>query len=131
MLDWPAVVGLCALFSLAFSLIGAAVYHVYRRGSYDTKTMVRSETAESVANVAIAKIELMGVQLHDHEVKDAAAFAELRALVTSSISMQSSIENRFAKAIEDLSKSLADLGKDLRTSMGDISRRIDGALERR
>jgi DNA anti-recombination protein RmuC len=126
-LDLPIVSALCLL----AGVIGAIGMHIYRRGGYDTKTLARAESAQTQAALAIGKIEMLSSQLHDHEKLDAAAFAELRALMTSSIQMQNSIENRFAKAIEDLSASLSDLGKDLRASMGDISRRIDGALERR
>lgn len=118
-MEWtPLVVATCAAATVCGGIVGAIIKHAYGRGRIDTTMITRVASVETIATAALAKIELLSTQLRDHEVKDAASFAELRATLAANSAAQIQAEHRTAKAIEDFGDAI-----------NNMTRRIDDLLK--
>jgi len=110
MIDWPAISAIAAACMVLGTGIGFLIRHSYVQGGRDSGTSARGKSAEVQAQTAVAEIKALAQQFHEHVVNDAAAFAELRAMVSANGQAQIAAENRIAKAIEEFGQALDRMG---------------------
>lgn len=95
---------------VAGTAIGAFGTHLYQRGRFDNKAITTAESASMMAASAIAKIDLLGRELNEHRIHDAAMFARLETLATEGRNAITGAENRLSKSLDDFSAELKAMG---------------------
>jgi hypothetical protein len=121
---WPAIAVACGAIG---GILGGVAKWLYDRGVGESKAAADIALAEAQSTAAAAQIASVTMQisevrsaLHTHEVADAAAFGELRALALSAREVQVGAERR-------LTDSLAELMNEFRG----LRDRVDRILEAR
>lgn len=119
MLDWASITALCAATTVVGGTLGALVHHTYARGGFDKTVADKAEAAQNLAAACLAKLDLFSDSLHRHQIEDAAAFGELKAMVSENGRAQVAAEHRIAQAIEDFGHAINNMTQRIDLLMRD------------
>ncbi len=101
-MDWQAVSSIAAVCILFSGILSGLGTYFFTRGSHETNTQLRAQSAENLAAACLAKIELFASHLHQHEIEDAKSFAKLETLVNEARGATTAAETRLAQSLDDL-----------------------------